>query len=177
MRQGWLRVIGGLAMVLVLASAGRSEENEPQTAAGSSPAGGSSTSADSAAAQDDERLVAIGSLAGAHLYTTYGYIGMVIDAHRQGTYTDQRVQELMTEVINLGQANSRQLKKVRNGNLVDSDKKVIDDFLSAYELLAEEANAAIEYSRTDSSEDLAHYHQSRTAAWRKIKTILGIKKP
>ena len=43
----------------------------------------------------DDRLVCIGALAGAHIYTTYGYIGAVADAYSHEVYKVDKVQALI----------------------------------------------------------------------------------
>ncbi|MCE9528251.1 MAG: hypothetical protein K8R36_19590 [Planctomycetales bacterium] len=72
----------------------------------------------------DDRLVCIGALAGAHIYTTYGYVGTVADGYAHDVYKAEKVQDLMKEVIGLADVSMKQLKTVRNGNIVDADKKV-----------------------------------------------------
>ncbi|MFN0018691.1 MAG: hypothetical protein ACKVP0_10560 [Pirellulaceae bacterium] len=123
----------------------------------------------------DDRLVCIGALAGAHIYTTYGYVGTVADAYAHDIYKAEKVQDLMKEVIGLADVSMKQLKAVRNGNLVEADKKVIDDVSEVYGLLQKEAKALSDYCKSKNKDDLAKFEEARTAAWPKIKTVLGIK--
>lgn len=124
--------------------------------------------------KDDERLICIGALAGANVYTTYGYIGGVADAYAHQAYPAEKVQELMKEVVGLADVSMRQLKKVRDGNIVDSDKKVIDEVVLVYELLQREAQALSAYTRTKDPSDLKDFEKARTDVWPKIKLVLGI---
>ena len=125
----------------------------------------------------DDRLVCIGALAGAHIYTTYGYVGGVADAYAHDVYKADKVQDLMKEVIGLSDVSVKQLKAVRNGNIVDSDKKVIDDVIEVYGLLSDEARALSDYTKSKDQDDLQKYEKARTTVWPKIKAVLGIKDP
>jgi len=127
--------------------------------------------------KDDDRLVCIGALAGAHIYTTYGYVGGVADAYAHDIYKAEKVQDLMKEVVGLADVSVKQLKAVRNGNIVESDKKVIDDVIEVYGLLKEEAQALSDYTKSKDKEDLDKYEKARTTVWPRIKTVLGIKDP
>jgi hypothetical protein len=122
----------------------------------------------------DDRLVCIGALAGAHIYTTYGYVGTVADGYAHDVYKAEKVQDLMKEVIGLADVSIKQLKVVRNGNIVDADIKVIDDVSEVYGLLQKEAKALSDYSKSKNKDDLAKFEEARTAAWPKIKTVLGM---
>jgi hypothetical protein len=126
-------------------------------------------------AKTDDRLVCIGALAGSHVYTTYGYVGTVADAYAHDIYKAEKVQELMKEVAGLAEVSIKQLKTVRNGDIVESDKKVIDDVIEVYSLLRDEANALSAYTKSKNQEDLKKFESTRTVAWPKIKAVLGIK--
>jgi len=127
--------------------------------------------------KDDERLICIGALAGAHVYTTYGYIGGVADAYAHSVYSAEKVQELMKEVSGLADVSIKQLKKVREGNIVENDKQVIDEVVACYELLQREAQALSAYTRSKDPADLKDFEKARTDVWPKIKGVLGIKDP
>ena len=126
-------------------------------------------------AKTDDRLVCIGALAGAHIYTTYGYVGGVADAYAHDVYKAEKVQDLMKEVVGLADVSIKQLKTVRNGNLAEADKKVLDDVVEVYGLLQEEARALSDYTKSKDKEDLQKFERARIAAWPKIKGVLGIK--
>ena len=125
----------------------------------------------------DDRLVCIGALAGAHIYTTYGYVGGVADAYAHDVYKADKVQQLMKEVVGLSDVSVKQLKAVRNGNIVDTDKKVIDDVIEVYGPLSEEASALSDYVKSKDQDDLQKYEKARTTVWPKIRAVLGIKDP
>lgn len=125
--------------------------------------------------KNDDRLVCIGALASAHISTTYGYVGGVADAFAHDVYKAEKVQDLMKEVVRLADVSVKQLKTVRNGNLMDADKKVLDDVVEVYGLLQEEARALSDYTKSKDKDDLQKFENARTAAWPKIKGVLGIK--
>jgi hypothetical protein len=125
--------------------------------------------------KSDDRLACIGSLAHAHIYTTYGYVGTVADAFAHDIYKAEKVQELMKEVAGLADMSMKQLKAIRSGNLVDSDKKAIDELVEVYGILKEEAQALSAYTKSKDEEDLQKFEKARTSAWTKIKTVLRIK--
>ena len=129
------------------------------------------------AQQDDVRLVAIGALAGSNVYTTYGYIGTVADLLAYEKYDSNRVQALMKEVAALSEASIKQLQQIRATDIIDNDKKALDDMVAIYRLLQQEANALSDYSVSKSKDHLDAFNTARTTVWPKIKTALGIKDP
>ena len=126
-------------------------------------------------AKVDDRLVCIGALSGAHIYTTYGYVGTVADAYAHDIYKADKVQDLMAEVAKLAEVSIGQLKAVRKGNLDEGDRKVIDNVIEVYSLLHDEALALSDYTKSKSQVDLQKFEKARTTAWPKIKTVLGLK--
>jgi hypothetical protein len=128
-----------------------------------------------AEAELDDRLVCIGALAASHVYTTYGYVGGVADGYASETYDGEKVRDLMREVVNLGDTNVRLLKKVREGNIVEGDKRVVDEIIAVYGLLKQEAESLAAYAQSDDQADLDAFEAARKAAWPKIKALLGIK--
>ncbi len=123
----------------------------------------------------DDRLVCIGALAGAHIYTTYGYVGGVADAYANDVYDADRVNSLMKETIGLADVSIAQLKKVRDGNITEEDKQVINDVIEIYGLLKKESQSLSDYTTSGAQADLDAFESARTAAWPKIKKVLGIK--
>lgn len=176
MRHGWLRGLACLGIAGMLAATKAGAQETPLDFP-STPVVGDLQPERDASSPEENRLVAIGALTGAHLYTTYAYIGTVADAHRGGDYKAQRVRKLMTEVIGLVETSSKHLNKVRDDKLIDRDQKVIDEFLTVYELLGEEAQSLIAYSRSESKADWQRFQQTRNTTWPKLKRILGIKEP
>lgn len=127
--------------------------------------------------KEDDRLVCIGALSGAHIYTTYGYIGGVADLYGHQVYKADRVQELMREVVGVANVSIKQLRKVREGIVDAGDKQVIDDMCEVYDLLQKEAMALSAYARTGNKADLEAFETARNTVWPKIKGVLGIKDP
>ena len=125
--------------------------------------------------KDDPRLVAIGSLAGSHVYTTYGYIGVTADAFGKQVYDADRVEQLMKEVMGLCDANSKLLDKLLEGNIVESDKKAIREIGLIYDGLRMEAAALVQFAKTKDEDDVKSFDAARKAVWPKIQKLLGIK--
>ena len=66
----------------------------------------------------------------------------------------------MQEVSSLADISIKQLKTVRNGNIVETDKKAIDDLIEVYVLLQDEANALSAYTKSKDPEDLKKYEKA-----------------
>lgn len=135
------------------------------------------SSASAQAPKEDDRLVCIGALSGAHIYTTYGYIGGVADLYGHNIYKAERVQELMREVVGVANVSIKQLRKVREGVTDPGDQKVVDEMCEVYDLLQKEAMALSAYARTADKADLEAFEKARSTVWPKIKGVLGIKDP
>ena len=80
------------------------------------------------------QLESIGSLSAAHIYTSYGYIGVTADAFIEKAFTAQQVTELMTEVVNMIEINIKSLRKVQD-NVSKDDQDFIDAMINVYELV------------------------------------------
>lgn len=124
--------------------------------------------------KEDDRLVCIGALSGAHIYTTYGYIGGVADLYGHQVYKADRVQDLMREVVGVANVSIKQLRKVREGIVDAGDKQVIDDMCEVYDLLQKEALALSAYARTSDKRELDAFEKARNDVWPKIRKVLGI---
>lgn len=127
--------------------------------------------AETSKAQD--QLESIGSLSAAHIYTSYGYIGVTADAFVEKAFTAQTVTELMTEVVNMIEINIKSLRKVQD-NVSKDDGEFIDAMINVYELVNLQAKALIKYVETEKPQDAEAFEKARTAAWPKLKVLLGI---
>jgi hypothetical protein len=124
----------------------------------------------------DQKLVCIGALSGAHIYTTYGYVGGTADLYAAQSYTAERVQELMKEVVGLSDVCIKELEKVKDSEgVTEEDKATIDKVIEVYQLLKQEATALSDYSKSQDKDDLDKLESARTTVWPKIKDVLGIK--
>jgi hypothetical protein len=123
----------------------------------------------------DDRLYLIGAMGATEVYLTYAYIGAVGDGFVKETYDAQKVNELMTEVGRMTDHLITQLKKVRDGELTDEDRKAIDQMIEINELLHKQSQSLIAYSESQTVETAQSFDEVRKAVWPKISTLLGIK--
>ena len=122
---------------------------------------------------DDSQLQAIGSLAAAHVYTSYGYVGVTADAFVADSFTANQVTDLMTEVTEMIDLNVEALQKVR-ASVGDDDQEFLDDLVRVYRLVKREAQALVIFARSKHPEDAAAFEKSRKAVWPHLKNLLGI---
>jgi len=126
-------------------------------------------------AANDPWLTAIGVLSGQNIYTTYAYIGAVADGYGNESYTAVQVQQLMKEVATMANVTREHLQRVRDTNIVDQDRAVIDEVITIIELLTKEANALSRYAKSGADADLQAYDKARTEVWPKVRTMLDLK--
>ena len=74
----------------------------------------------------DGKLLLIGSLASSHVYTTFGYIGVVADNAQQDLYPLQRVEDLMKEVSVISDSLIALLDGVQTSSLTAEDGKPVE---------------------------------------------------
>lgn len=128
----------------------------------------------SARAADDAHLRAIGSLGASHIYTTYGYIGVLADAYVKDVYTAEKVQELMGEVVGIINANLKNLETVKQAGLSDADKQSVDEMIGIYKLLQNQAQTLSEFTKSKDREKAQAFEKTRQEVWPKIAKLLGI---
>ena len=122
---------------------------------------------------DDSQLQAVGSLAAAHVYTSYGYVGVMADAFVAKSFSAEQVVNLMTEVTDMINLNMESLRKVRP-TVASEDQLFIDQLIRVYELVNCEARALTDFARTKKPEHAAEFEKARTAVWPHLKQVLGI---
>ena len=113
-------------------------------------------------------LIAIGSLAASHVYTSYGFIGVTADAVDTGSLTSAQVIDLMKEVTSMIEINVKALQRVRAG-VGEQDREFLNELLQVYVLLQQEVDTLVTYARTKSTADGEAYESAREAAWLRIK--------
>ncbi|REJ93893.1 MAG: hypothetical protein DWQ34_09490 [Planctomycetota bacterium] len=123
---------------------------------------------------DGDRLYLIGALGGAHVYTTYAYIGVLADGLSKELYPDEQVIELLGEVSAVSESLIKNLEQVKRGELSPSDEAAVDDMIAIYQLLAQEAEAAAKFTKSRAVEDAERFDEIRTTVWPKISTLLGL---
>lgn len=123
---------------------------------------------------EGDRLYLIGSLGGAHVYTTYAYIGVLADGLSKELYTDQQTKDLLGEIVTVSDSLIKNMERVRDGGLSEADTEAINNMIEIYRLLKDEANAAIKFTDTRAVEDAEAFDQIRTTVWPKISALLGL---
>ena len=123
---------------------------------------------------DGDRLYLIGALGGAHVYTTYAYIGVLADGLSKELYPDEQVVDLLGEVVSVSESLVENLKQVKRGDLSPSDEAAVDDMIQIYTLLSKEAEAAITFTQSRAVEDAERFDEIRTTVWPKISKLLGL---
>ena len=132
--------------------------------------GGTDTASSSA---EEVQLQAIGSLAAAHIYTSYGYVGVTADGLVAKTFTAKQVIELMSEVDDMLTMNMEALQKV-SSSVSGDDRQFVDDLINIYQMVKKETMALTTYARTEKAEDAAAFEKSRKSIWPYLKQTLGI---
>ena len=89
----------------------------------------------------DNKLLLIGSLASSHVYTTFGYIGVVADNVQKDLYKPEQVEALMQEVTLISDPLVTQLEALRQSDLTPDDAKAVTEIIDIYGLLKQEAEA------------------------------------
>lgn len=125
-------------------------------------------------AADDAHLRSIGSLGASHIYTTYGYIGVLADAYVRDVYTAEKVQELMGEVTGIINANLKNLEAVKKAGLSEADAVSVDEMIGIYKLLQVQATTLSEFSKTKDRDKAQAFEKTRQEVWPKIAKLLGI---
>ena len=123
---------------------------------------------------NDAQLRSIGSLSASHIYTTYGYIGVLADAYVKDVYPGEKVKVMMSEVINIIDANMKNLQEVKSKGLSENDQKSIDNILEIYTLLKKQATALSKFSENRDRKFAQEFEAARTTVWPKVAKLLGI---
>jgi hypothetical protein len=146
------------------------EENAPPSPDDSAPDSPEEPPLDPVA----DRLYLIGALGGAHVYTTYAYIGVLADGLSKDLYSAEQTKTLLAEVVSVSDSLIKNLTRVRDGGLSDSDAAAINNMIDIYKLLQDEARAASAFSESRTVEDAEKFEGARTTVWPKISELLGL---
>jgi hypothetical protein len=141
------------------------------TRAAPTPATPSSPPAD---AGGGDLLYLVGALGGSHVYTTYGYIGVIADSVPKNTYPDEKIRELMHEIVAMSDNLTAQLQKVREGVLTDEDAQAVDEMIAIYALLREQAQALVAFTESRTPETANEFERTRKIVWPRISRLLGL---
>jgi hypothetical protein len=122
----------------------------------------------------DQKLELIGSLASSHVYTTFGYIGVVADNTQKELYTPQRVDDLMREVTVISNSLIKQLEELQKSSLTESDAAAVQEIIEIYKLLNQEADALRAYAQEKNEPNGNSFNKIRGDAWVRVAKLVGI---
>lgn len=123
-----------------------------------------------------DRLYLIGALGGAHVYTTYAYIGVLADGLSKELYKADQTKELLSEIVSVSDSLIKNLGRVSAGGVSAADSTAINNMIDIYKLLQGEAKAAIAFTDSRTPEDAEKFDAARKAVWPKIADLLGLEK-
>ncbi len=122
----------------------------------------------------DPQLQLIGSLASSHVYTTFGYIGVVADNTENALYTPQKIDELMREVTLISDPLTTQLEALRKTDLTPDDAQTVQQIIEIYALLRQESDALRVYAKERTKANGSEFHRLRAEAWTGVAKLLNI---
>lgn len=131
---------------------------------------------------DDPRLLAIGALGASHVYTLYGYIGVMADGYvgvtvngqNHRVYDANRIVELTPEITQMCENCQSRLEGLRDIGLTADDEAVVDQMIEIYSLLSQQAKALEAFARSNARRDADEFERIRTTVWPEIAGLLGI---
>jgi hypothetical protein len=132
-------------------------------------------------ANGDPKLLAVGTLGASHVYTTYGYIGVMADAYAgisidgeiHRIYTAERIAELTPVIVERCEECKARLEALR-GELNEDDMAVADQMIEIYDLLAMQARALERFTKSNSPRDADEFEQLRMTVWTEIASLLHL---
>ncbi len=136
---------------------------------------GQATTESPAAKTDvDPKLQLIGSLASSHVYTTFGYIGVVADNTKKELYAPELVDDLMREVVVISESLIKQLEEFQNSNLTASDAEAVKEIIEIYRLLNRESESLRAYAKDKSEDNRNAFDKLRGETWPRVAKLVGI---
>jgi len=157
-------VMGVFIGLLVTAMPVLAQESESST---TSNIGGGNTVA------GDPALYAVGALGASNLYTSYFLLGTLADGYATAAYTAEFADELARDVIGLNESSIEVLKELAaEPSLATGDKALLDDMVTAHELLINQAWGLLAY--VEDSESTEEWFRYRRQAWELISSLLDV---
>ena len=122
---------------------------------------------------EDPALYAVGALGASNLYTTYFLLGTLADGYATAAYTAQFAEELANDIIGLNESSIDVLNQlVDEGNLSPSDMLLVEEMITAHELLILQTWGLLEYVNDPTQTD--EWFEYRREAWELIRELLNI---
>ena len=122
---------------------------------------------------EDPALYAVGALGASNLYTSYFLLGTLADGYATAAYTAQFADELARDVIGLNESSISVLRELqKEASLAGADKALVDDMITAHQLLIDQAWGLLAY--VEDSSDTEQWFRYRRQAWDLISALLDI---
>lgn len=122
----------------------------------------------------DRKLLLIGSLASSHVYTTFGYIGVVADNAQKDLYTPQRVDDLMQEINVISDSLISQLEALPKTDLTVDDAGALQEIIEIYKLLKKESDSLRVYAKDRTEAHGGEFNRLRAEARTRVFQLIGI---
>ncbi|MBU8913056.1 MAG: hypothetical protein KOO61_03465 [Spirochaetales bacterium] len=123
---------------------------------------------------EDPALYAVGALGASNLYTSYFLLGTLADGYATAAYTAQFADELTRDVIGLNESSIDVLEQLlTEASLAGADKALVEDMITAHELLVDQAWGLLAY--VEDSSNTEQWFRYRRQAWELISVLLDIK--
>ena len=126
------------------------------------------------AAPVDTKLQLIGSLASSHVYTTFGYIGVVADNVQKDLYTPDDVDRLMKEITVITDPLIVQLVALQKTVMTPEDAKAVQEIIEIYALLKKESDSLRTYAKEKTEDNGSEFNRRRAEAWTRVAKLLDI---
>ena len=125
------------------------------------------------ASTDDPALYAVGALGASNLYTTYFLLGTLADGYATAAYTAEFAQDLAHDIIGLNESAIDVLNELAEaGNLNANDLLLVEDMITAHQLLIRQTWGLLSYVEDPSQTD--EWFQYRREAWALIRELLNM---
>lgn len=125
------------------------------------------------AAKEAAKLEAIGGLSMVTARNTYLLIGVTADSFVKDVHTPDQVQAIMKAVVAQLDAVNGQLKKMQKTGLSEANDEYVDQIVSVYELLQEEARALTKFVAKKGEARATAFEKARKAAEEAIEKLAG----
>ena len=132
-----------------------------------------SLSAQTTGVTEDPALYAVGALGASNLYTSYFLLGTLADGYATAAYTSQFADELARDVIGLNESSIEVLEQLlAESSLAGADKALVQDMITAHELLIDQAWGLLAY--VEDSSNTEAWFRYRRQSWDLISVLLNI---
>lgn len=121
-------------------------------------------------------LESIGHFSGQSVYLTYIGVGTIADGHAKKVYSSQTADDLLGKLVGLcGRAVAQLNKLLSSGAMTGDDIRFTNGMIDAFNLLSAQAASYRNYIKTGDTSHIRIFTEKRQAAWKNIKSLLGIK--